>query len=102
GIVLREAAAVGGGHLGIISAAGRAADLARAVSEVIPDVGVGEEADMARHVVVLTVRQAKGLEFDGVVVVDPDPIVAESPRGRSDLYVALTRATHRLGIVEVR
>jgi DNA helicase IV len=53
-------------------------------------------------VVVLTVRQAKGLEFDSVVVVDPDRIVAGSPRGRSDLYVALTRATQRLGIIEVR
>ena len=48
---------------------------------------------------VLTVRQAKGLEFDAVIVVDPDGIVAESPRGRSDLYVALTRATQRLGVL---
>ncbi|MDI5941482.1 ATP-binding domain-containing protein, partial [Micromonospora sp. DH15] len=42
---------------------------------------------------------AKGLEFDTVLVVDPDGIVAESPRGHSDLYVALTRATQRLGIL---
>ena len=47
----------------------------------------------------LTVRQAKGLEFDTVLVVDPGLILAESPRGRSDLYVALTRATQRLGVV---
>ena len=49
--------------------------------------------------VVLTVRQAKGLEFDTVLVVDPGEIMAESPRGRNDLYVALTRATRRLGVV---
>ena len=49
--------------------------------------------------VLLTVGQAKGLEFDSVLVVDPDGIVAESPRGRSDLYVALTRATQRLGVL---
>ena len=48
---------------------------------------------------VLTVAEAKGLEFDAVLVVEPDRILAESPRGPSDLYVALTRATRRLGVV---
>jgi len=38
-------------------------------------------------------RQAKGLEFDTVVVVEPDAF------GANDLYVALTRATQRLGVV---
>jgi DNA helicase IV len=45
------------------------------------------------------VRQAKGLEFDTVIVVDPAGIEAGSPRGLSDLYVALTRATQRLVLV---
>ena len=49
--------------------------------------------------VVLSVRQAKGLEFDTVLVVEPEEIVAGSPRGLGDLYVALTRATRRLGVV---
>jgi DNA helicase IV len=101
GIALAEAAELGQGRLGIIVPAGSMPELARAVSETIPEVGVGEQADLERPVVVLTVRQAKGLEFDTVVVVDPDGIVAESPRGRSDLYVALTRATRRLGILAV-
>jgi DNA helicase IV len=47
-------------------------------------------------VTVLTARECKGLEFDGVVVVSPAAIVAESPRGINDLYVALTRPTHWL------
>ena len=47
----------------------------------------------------LTVPEAKGLEFDGVLVVEPAAILAESPRGGNDLYVALTRATQRLGVV---
>jgi DNA helicase IV len=47
-------------------------------------------------VAVLSARQAKGLEFDTVVVTDPDGIEAESARGLNDLYVALTRATQRL------
>jgi DNA helicase IV len=41
------------------------------------------------------------LEFDAVVLVDPAAIVAESPRGLNDLYVALTRTTHRLTIVHL-
>ena len=48
---------------------------------------------------VLTPAQAKGLEFDSVIVVDPDGIEQASPRGRADLYVALTRTTRRLGLV---
>jgi DNA helicase IV len=101
GIALGEVREVGRGRLGIIVPAGSTSELGRAVSDAIPEVGVGDQADLERPVVVLTVRQAKGLEFDTVVVVDPDRIVAESPRGRSDLYVALTRATRRLGILVV-
>ncbi len=59
----------------------------------------GEDPDLERPVVVLTVRQAKGLEFDYVLIADPGQILAESPRGLNDLYVALTRATQRLGVV---
>jgi DNA helicase IV len=59
----------------------------------------GEDPDLERPVVVLTVRQAKGLEFDDVLIADPGQILAESPRGLNDLYVALTRATQRLGVV---
>jgi len=55
--------------------------------------------DLRRHVVVLTVMQAKGLEFDSVIVADPAGIIAESGRGLSDLYVALTRTTQRLTVV---
>jgi superfamily I DNA/RNA helicase len=65
----------------------------------MPDETGGDDPDLERPVAVLTVRQAKGLEFDSVVVIDPAGILAESPRGRSDLYVALTRATQRLGIL---
>jgi hypothetical protein len=55
--------------------------------------------DLDKQVVVLTVSQAKGLEFDSVLIADPAQILGESPRGLSDLYVAMTRATQRLGVV---
>ncbi len=48
---------------------------------------------------VLTVHDVKGLEFDAVYLVEPQAILDESPRGLNDLYVALTRATQRLGVV---
>jgi superfamily I DNA/RNA helicase len=85
--------------LGIIVPAGLAGRLGRAVVDAVPEAAVGEQTELDSRVVVLTVRQAKGLEFDSVIVVEPASIVAESPRGTSDLYVALTRATHRLGIL---
>ncbi|SOJ52569.1 DNA helicase IV [Mycobacterium simulans] len=43
--------------------------------------------------------ETKGLEFDAVLVVEPERILAEGPRGAADLYVALTRATQRLGVL---
>ncbi|WP_172892626.1 HelD family protein [Micromonospora coxensis] len=95
----REAAGLADGRLGVIVPQGRADELAAAVVAALPEAAVGEQPELESRVVVLTVDQAKGLEFDSVLVVDPDGIVAESPRGRSDLYVALTRATQRLGIL---
>jgi hypothetical protein len=44
----------------------------------------------------VTAAETKGLEFDAVLVVDPAAILADSA---ADLYVALTRATQRLGVV---
>ena len=58
------------------------------------------EAAVRRHatarVAVLTGLDTKGLEFDGIVVVAPDEIEAESVTGRATLYVVLTRATQRM------
>ena len=51
------------------------------------------------RLVVLTDLDAKGLEYDAAVVVDPDAIADESPAGLRTLYVALTRATQRLYVV---
>lgn len=61
----------------------------------------GTRTDDAR-VVLLDVRDAKGLEFDVVVLVEPEMIIEASPRGLSDLYVALTRATQRLVMVHAK
>jgi len=83
--IAKETATIGDGTLGVIVPAAFA--------------GAEPEADLERQVSVLTVWQAKGLEFDSVLVVDPARILADSPRGANDLYVALTRATQRLGVL---
>jgi hypothetical protein len=43
--------------------------------------------------------EAKGLEYDAVVLVEPTELVAESTTGPRTLYVALTRATQRLTVL---
>ena len=53
-------------------------------------------ASLAGRLEVRTALQVKGLEFDAVVVVDPDDIVAHTSGGMRVLYVALTRPTQRL------
>jgi hypothetical protein len=77
------------GTVAVIAPAARREQVAAAVSAA-----VGSAAAARVHVV--DGMRAKGMEYDGVVVVSPEEIVAESPAGVRVLYVALTRATHRL------
>jgi DNA helicase IV len=98
-VTAREAAGLGDRRLAVIMPAGCLAELGRAVLAAVPSATIGEDPELASQVVVLDVKQAKGLEFDSVLVVQPAQIVAESRRGLNDLYVALTRATQRLGII---
>ena len=63
-----------------------------------PEVGRGA-AGLNRAIAVLTPQESKGLEFDSVLVVEPQRIVDEIPRGAAALYVAMTRPTQRLHIV---
>lgn len=64
-----------------------------------------QEADFAPDVrdriIAVTALQAKGLEYDGVIVVSPDDIVAEITNGIRALYVALTRPTQRLVTLDI-
>jgi DNA helicase IV len=85
-----------GGRLAVIAPTSRTPELARALPAAVP----GDRPEVLDSpVALLTVGQAKGLEFDRVVLVDPAGILAQSPAGGHDLYVALTRATHRLTVV---
>ncbi|WP_078504029.1 HelD family protein [Streptomyces viridochromogenes] len=67
--------------------------LHRRLAARLDGITAGAEPDLTRTVVLLDPRQSKGLEFDSVLVVEPGLY------GTSDLYVALTRATQRLGVL---
>ncbi|MGW2473225.1 HelD family protein [Streptomyces sp. NPDC001665] len=77
------------GRLAVIAPRELHEEIAAPLDGVVP----GGEPDLTRTVVLLGPRQAKGLEFDHVLVVEPGRF------GTSDLYVALTRATQRLGVL---
>jgi DNA helicase IV len=99
-VVAAEAAAVGDGKLAVVVPAARAPELGRLLAAALPAATAAQgPAVLDAPVAVLTATQAKGLEFDAVVVVEPAEILDGSPRGGNDLYVALTRATARLGVV---
>jgi hypothetical protein len=82
------------GTVGVVAAGGRRAEV-RDWFAGHPDAEGGDRARLA----VLTGLETKGLEFDGIVVVDPEQVEAESPTGRATLYVVLTRATQQLTLV---
>ena len=93
-----ELESVGDGKVAVICPAGLLDTLRSALPSVPEGAGV-----LDVPVALLAVDQAKGLEFDSVVLVEPAAIIAEgtAATGRRALYVAMTRTTRRLHIVHV-
>ena len=95
--VTDEVAAVTGGKIAVIAPE----TLIDPVAEVLADFDIGRSVTGLDHqIAVITPQQAKGLEFDSVVIVEPGLI---APEGHEDgvgaLYVSLTRTTDRLCIL---
>ncbi|MPZ85146.1 MAG: AAA family ATPase [Actinophytocola sp.] len=76
------------GTVGVITSTGRVASVRAALSEV-------DDPRLA----VVDGLEAKGLEYDAVVLVEPNELITESTTGPRTLYVALTRATQRLTVL---
>src|SRR5487761_2246082 len=93
---LTELGGPDGGRLAIIAPDALIPALGSAVPEAIPG-DRPESLDAAAAL--LTASQAKGREFDRVIVADPNGILTQSENGAHDLYVAITRATHRLTVI---
>jgi DNA helicase IV len=77
------------GTVGVIAAMDRRDEVAGWLADAVGD----------PRLRVLGSLEAKGLEYDAVVLVEPTDLMAESATGRRALYVALTRATQQLTVV---
>jgi len=88
------------GTVAIIATPAEADALELGLTTAIGRESIGRGASgLRRPVALLTPQDAKGLEFDAVVVVEPADIVADGARGAGALYVAMTRPTQRLVLV---
>ncbi|WP_329569696.1 HelD family protein [Kitasatospora sp. NBC_01266] len=97
--VEQQIAALDGGRLAIIHAPAFPAELVERLAE-LDGVRVSDgPSALDSPVVLMTTAQAKGLEFDAVLVLEPAEILAAHSHGVNDLYVALTRATKSLGVI---
>ncbi|MYG60991.1 MAG: AAA family ATPase [Acidimicrobiales bacterium] len=106
--VVFEAAELDGGSMLVVSPAECMDDIAELLASAGVDFGRATAASrnatgaLHPHVTLAPVRLCKGLETDGVVVVEPAAMVDEEPQGLRALYVALTRATKRVAVVSSR
>src|SRR4051794_8474396 len=88
-----------GGTVAVIVPPSRVSATANCLQAEFPSVTSGPAADSSAGPVVLVPAEVKGLEFDSVLLVDPQGLLDEGVRGHSDLYVALTRPTQRLTVL---
>ena len=89
--------------IAVITNAEQVDELEQALRSAGLDAARAEDAGgLSRRITVIGAVQAKGLEFDAVVVADPAGIVAtalDAARGMRLLYVALTRPTQALVVI---
>lgn len=98
-----ELEALDGGLLAVIAVAHRLRELNVVLRECYQE-RIGHGAGSPEHdIVVLSPHDAKGLEFDGVLIVEPAELVIPGLPGQpdrvGDLYVAMTRPTQRLRLI---
>ena len=85
------------GTVAVLAPAAHHAALVERLADLDARAGTGDALDAP--VAILTAGQAKGLEFDHVVLVEPRQLVTDDRPGLRLLYVAMTRATRGLAIV---
>ena len=95
----RMVAAVSGGNVAVVTPNDMADEVSLALSAHRIEHGRASRSALDTGVTVVPVGLVKGLELDGVVVVEPRRIVEGESQGLRALYVALTRSTQRLAIV---
>ena len=83
----------------VIAPVGRTGELLPVLRERWGEAAVDTAPLPGVEIVVATPWETKGLEFDTVVLVSPERIVADARGVVGDLYVAMTRATQSLSVV---
>ncbi len=66
------------------------------------DIGLLNRDGMDRAITIVSAPEAKGLEFDAAVVVEPAEIAGTDIRGLRLLYIAMTRPIQHLSIVHAQ
>ncbi|GIH03164.1 DNA helicase [Rhizocola hellebori] len=90
-----------GRFVGIICAAPQRGEVEEALAANGSSWSSADRGELGRAINLVSPQEAKGLEFDAVIVVEPEAIVASDPRGLRLLYVALTRTTGYLDVIAV-
>jgi DNA helicase IV len=93
------AADITDGTIAVVAPDSMVDDVSSALEAAGIDHGRATRTGLEQGITVVPVSVVKGLELDGVVVVEPARIVSEEQQGLRALYVALTRSTRRLTIV---
>jgi hypothetical protein len=94
--------AVNGRFIGVIAAPDTKAALIPALKAEGLSFSDADSGSLGTSVNIVSATEAKGLEFDAVVVVEPAQIAALGERGMRLLYIALTRATKYLTVVHAQ
>lgn len=97
--VSEEVAQAGGGLIGVIVADSRYREVASAISTAHRDNTGTSKSALEHQILVLTPWEAKGLEFDVVIIVEPMDLIEAANGSVGDLYVSMTRPTQRLHLI---
>ena len=94
-----ELARLSGGLVGVVCPGRRIGEVGTALDRAFPGQVAAGMRSLDRRIMLMTPWDAKGLEFDSVVVVEPGEVCSDPAGGAGNLYVAMTRPTQRLHLV---
>ncbi len=98
-VIAAEQSEIDSGNLAIIVPRSMLAEVADALTAADILFGGATRSGLDKQVTIVPVQLVKGLEVDAALVIEPSRIIREERQGMRALYVALTRATKRVGIL---
>lgn len=93
------AESIPGASLGVVAPDRMLPEISEALTDAGVNHGTATRTGLDSGITLVPVSVVKGLELDGVIVVEPSRIVSDIEHGMRALYVALTRSTQRLTVV---